>query len=44
MSQIGKTIRKGVAVPEESPVPIRKTVPVVEPERAPAKEPEKVPV
>ncbi len=45
MSQIGKTIRIGVAVPETEPVPIKREVPAKpEPSRTePVKEPEKVP-
>ncbi len=45
MSQIGKTIKIGVAVPEKEPIPIKREVPVKpEPSRTePVKEPQKVP-
>ncbi len=45
MSQIGKPLRIGVAVPETEPVPIKREAPVKpEPARTePVKEPEKVP-
>ena len=45
MSQIGKTIKIGVAVPEKNPVPIKREVPTkTDPSRTePVKEPEKVP-
>ncbi len=41
MTNIGKPLKQGVAIPKESPVPIRRTTPITTPE--PVKEPEKVP-